>query len=402
MSTFNGPVEWPDWERYSQQAIYNTKAVVQQTGVPAPTLRAWERRYALLSPVRAENTYRLYSERDIALVRWLKNRVESGISISHAVELYRHRSQLLPKPTVSIAEEQTDTFSAREGLLLDPYGLGFADIPFFQVAVNTPNVSTGPLPEDDSAVNALLSDSSVREMRSDLWKPPPGQDEAHTYPFYHTMQSARDQLIEIFQNMDESRAIVLLGHLFSLYSVEQVCTELVTPTLWELGRLWAVGAITVSVEHFATNFFRGLFTNMLHVTPISSHGPLVLTCCAPGEPHELAILMVSLFLRRGGLRVLYLGQSIETTGLMHTVRTLSPALVCVSLTLPMYMLHVEHISRLIAALEGPRPLFAFGGQAFRQLPEYAKRIAGIYCDGDLQDVAAHLHAQVMAHSVPVK
>ena len=38
--------ERPDLEHYADVPLYNTKAVVQKTGIAAPTLRAWERRYA--------------------------------------------------------------------------------------------------------------------------------------------------------------------------------------------------------------------------------------------------------------------------------------------------------------------------------------------------------------------
>jgi hypothetical protein len=46
--------EWLDLEQYSDVPLFNTKAVVQQTGIDAPTLRAWERRYMILSPERAQ------------------------------------------------------------------------------------------------------------------------------------------------------------------------------------------------------------------------------------------------------------------------------------------------------------------------------------------------------------
>src|SRR5215470_3627885 len=72
-------------ERYSTTPLFNTKAVVRQTGIPAPTLRAWERRYGILSPQRGPNDYRLYSERDIAIIRWLREQVENGLSISQAI-----------------------------------------------------------------------------------------------------------------------------------------------------------------------------------------------------------------------------------------------------------------------------------------------------------------------------
>src|SRR5207237_5339118 len=82
--------EWPGLENYADVPLFNTKAVVQQTGIAAPTLRAWERRYTILSPERAQNDYRLYSERDIAILRWLKERVDAGMSISQAIALFLH------------------------------------------------------------------------------------------------------------------------------------------------------------------------------------------------------------------------------------------------------------------------------------------------------------------------
>jgi len=64
---------------------YNIKTVCAQTGIRPVTLRAWERRYQLLQPARSENHYRRYSDRDIAILLWVKRRIESGVSISNAV-----------------------------------------------------------------------------------------------------------------------------------------------------------------------------------------------------------------------------------------------------------------------------------------------------------------------------
>src|SRR5438270_2726476 len=93
MTVREGHNQWPDLEHYAATPLFNTKAVVQQTGVPAPTLRAWERRYDILSPERANNDYRLYSERDIATIHWLKERVDEGMSISQAIALFRHMKE---------------------------------------------------------------------------------------------------------------------------------------------------------------------------------------------------------------------------------------------------------------------------------------------------------------------
>jgi methanogenic corrinoid protein MtbC1 len=99
-----------------ERPLFNLKAVVQQTGLKPDTLRAWERRYGLPSPVRSGGRHRLYTQRDIEVLRWLMARQHEGLSISLAVDLWRQieaggRDPLLaaaPFPPLpgSIAEAQ--------------------------------------------------------------------------------------------------------------------------------------------------------------------------------------------------------------------------------------------------------------------------------------------------------
>jgi DNA-binding transcriptional MerR regulator len=323
MTTFEGTIEWPKLERYSDRPAFNTKAVVQQTGIPAPTLRAWERRYALFSPKRADNSYRLYTERDIVLIRWLRGRLGDGMSISQAIALYRHLNQ---NNEIGLAQKETDQ------------------------------------------------------------------------PDY--MLVARDNLITLFQDFDEQAAHVLIGSLFSLYPMEQVCVELIIPTLWQIGNLWADGKLTVCVEHFASNFFRAILTNRFHLTPGSLQGPLVLVGSASGETHELATLMLALFLRLRGLRVSYLGQNVETAGLLDTVHKLRPTLLCVSLTMPSYISALTNLAHQIQNLPAPRPLFAFGGQAFSACPDMVAQIPGQYYQGDLRTIADKLTLSIQSLMTP--
>ena len=72
---------------FSDTARYNIKAVVQQTQVNVSTLRAWEQRYGVPQPTRTDHGHRLYSQRDIEIIKWLKKATEDGIAISQAVSL---------------------------------------------------------------------------------------------------------------------------------------------------------------------------------------------------------------------------------------------------------------------------------------------------------------------------
>lgn len=53
------------------------------------TIRTWEQRYGLPKPHRTEGGHRLYSERDVAILRWLSARQKEGVSIRRAVESWR-------------------------------------------------------------------------------------------------------------------------------------------------------------------------------------------------------------------------------------------------------------------------------------------------------------------------
>ncbi len=86
-----GDVEVGLFDRLRAEPVYNTRAVVQQTGVPADTFRAWERRYGIPRPQRTSGNQRLYSERDSATIAWLRDQTRAGLTISQAVALFRSR-----------------------------------------------------------------------------------------------------------------------------------------------------------------------------------------------------------------------------------------------------------------------------------------------------------------------
>lgn len=58
--------------------------MARRVGVSPELLRAWERRYGLLDPVRTESGYRLYSDQDEQRVREMLRLVESGVSPQQA------------------------------------------------------------------------------------------------------------------------------------------------------------------------------------------------------------------------------------------------------------------------------------------------------------------------------
>ena len=71
----------------SATPLFTAGEVEQRTGVPATTLRQWERRYGLPNPQRSAGGYRLYSQNDLTVIEFFKNKIAQGVSVSRAAQL---------------------------------------------------------------------------------------------------------------------------------------------------------------------------------------------------------------------------------------------------------------------------------------------------------------------------
>src|SRR3954453_1865430 len=99
--------------------LYNTAAVVQRTGVPATTFRAWERRYGAPKPRRDARDQRLYSERDIQTIRWFSEQTSHGVAISRAVAMLRGGYAAFGNCSAPAVPSAARSFAALRTELLD-------------------------------------------------------------------------------------------------------------------------------------------------------------------------------------------------------------------------------------------------------------------------------------------
>ncbi len=67
--------------------LHPIRVVVRRTGLPAATLRAWERRYGVITPKRSEGGQRLYTDDDIDRLRAVVRALQGGRRISQVAPL---------------------------------------------------------------------------------------------------------------------------------------------------------------------------------------------------------------------------------------------------------------------------------------------------------------------------
>jgi MerR family transcriptional regulator, light-induced transcriptional regulator len=77
----------------SNEPLYNIGVVTRMTGISMATLRAWERRYNYPESSRTAGGHRLYSERDVFRLRWVKERIDEGMQTAQAINALRHQEE---------------------------------------------------------------------------------------------------------------------------------------------------------------------------------------------------------------------------------------------------------------------------------------------------------------------
>jgi len=267
---------------HSSAPRYNTKAVVRDTGVPADTFRAWERRYGVPMPHRTPGGQRLYSERDVVVIRWLRDRTAEGLTISQAVRL-------------------------------------------------------------------LESDAATTE----------------TTALPVAWPELERQLVEALLGLDAPRAEAVMSEAFAHYPLDDVCLKLIQPAFVTIGVGWHSGSVSIGQEHFATQFMRRRLQALLGVYDVVDGHATIVAACAPGEQHDMGLLILALMLVRRAYRVIYLGPDVPSDGLAQVVEQVDADLVCLSAASETTFDAANVVARVLKAAARP-PVVVIGGQGVPQ------------------------------------
>jgi methanogenic corrinoid protein MtbC1 len=121
----------------------------------------------------------------------------------------------------------------------------------------------------------------------------------------------------------------LVDQTLALTSLEESLLHVLTPALVEVGERWASGDVNVAQEHLASATVRGALHKLLSDQRADVRGTAVLAC-APGEQHEIGLLMLAVLLRSDGWRVVYLGADTPFTDAVGFSDGLDATALCLS------------------------------------------------------------------------
>lgn len=264
--------------------IYNLKVVVKETGIKPPTLRAWERRYGFPRPTRTEGRHRKYTQHDVDTLRWLVARQNEGMSISHAIDLYRSLSEAGEDPTA------TDKFkSITDSEPVSPIALGD----------------------------------------------------------YQQIGELREAWIQSCLAFDRRAAERVLARAFALFRPEVVSVQLLQHGLAKIGDGWHRGEVTVQQEHFASALSAQRLEMLIASTAPPWRPETLIIGTAEGDFHTFGALLFTFLLRRQGWNIIYLGASVPAGQFEATIERIQPHLVVITAQLLRSAAALKEVAELL-------------------------------------------------------
>jgi MerR family transcriptional regulator, light-induced transcriptional regulator len=214
-----------------------------------------------------------------------------------------------------------------------------------------------------------------------------GSAEVEVEAVPQTVDQLRDALYARVAAGDAPALERLVAQTLGILSVEVALGGVLVPVLERVGSGWAEGELTVAQEHLGSAVIRAHLERLLADARGSARGVAVLAC-APGERHELGLLMLAIMMRADGWQVAYLGSDTPVADASALAAQLDARLLCISASLDD---RLGPLGEQLAAADMPQETaLVLGGAAMSS--KVARSLGGRYVADDLCEIVGALRA----------
>lgn len=196
-----------------------------------------------------------------------------------------------------------------------------------------------------------------------------------------------EELLQAALKADFEWAAQILSNGYARFTLEDVLTHIIEPVLREIGEMWQRGEITIAHEHQASAYLRGKLQILLDMVGQPQLGPGVVVACGPGETHEIGSLMLSVMLRRAGVRVFYLGADTPLAVLALYSKSHEVSAVLLSVGADKSL---ENLRSQLPDLDDLEIPIFYGGAVFNADPHLATELGGRYLGSSTQQAVRQL------------
>jgi MerR family transcriptional regulator, light-induced transcriptional regulator len=157
--------------------------------------------------------------------------------------------------------------------------------------------------------------------------------------------------------------------------VTSIYLDVLQPVLYEIGRLWRCGRVSVAQASLAGEISRAVLAQLNPYLPCEpNNSKVVVVACVEGEFHDIGAHMIADFLEMAGFDVRFLGANVPTESLVAVIEERPPLLLALSATTTSNLATLRHAVKAVSEVAGSRLPIAAGGQVFAWQPRLRKEL----------------------------
>lgn len=197
------------------------------------------------------------------------------------------------------------------------------------------------------------------------------------------LSSIGAQIIAAAEDYRPADCDQLLAMALALLPTSRVVTEILGPTLVEVGERWHRGQLSIAQERIISNAVRKQLSSVLDTYSRIADGPVMVFATPAGERHELGILMCALLAASKNVRCHYLGVDLPAAELATYATRVHADAVALSVLMNDHLpAWIEEIGRLAQLLPEQVELWGGGSALYHAdagaLPARLKLIADLH------------------------
>lgn len=169
-------------------------------------------------------------------------------------------------------------------------------------------------------------------------------------------------------------------------AVADIYVDVIQAALYEVGKLWELGLISVAEEHTATAIAQYVIAQLYPQMPATARrlGSMVITGVI-GEQHQVGANMVADVMDAAGYKVRFLGTDMPNSGILRVIESQQADVVGISATMTANLPSVlSLIQDLRARARNRAPRIVLGGAAFRSTNLLPEELRGLECIPDIR------------------
>ena len=251
------------------------REVARETGLSPYVIRAWEKRYAVVEPVRTHSNQRLYTEAHVERLSLLKEATDHGQKISLIANLSNQEIKKLIDTTQK-GEEVSTRFNS------------------------------GQTKRETEIINPQTSSDTEEYIQQGL---------------------------EAIRNLDNQRLEDILIQAAVELSRPRLLEEVITPLMDQVGNGWREGTIRISSEHMASEVVRSFLATIRSRTR-NRTGPSIVIATPSGQYHCIGAFTIAVTAESEGWQTNYLGADLPAVDIIQAATKNDSRAVGLSITYP--------------------------------------------------------------------